>query len=1241
MYFHEKCGSLIEFSSDRQRATRTDSFCNGITFSAVPIPVGDKISIEFTENVSGWSGAVRFGFTSIEPSEVGELPKYAVPDLTNKPGFWAKALSENEASKGYQLTYYVDEDGNVHYYINNEYKGVHINKVEVAKDKSLWAMIDIYGQTKEIKFVDPESAPTEILARGPESMKAFLQASKAGTKPIFRTRLMLVGQDRVGKTSLKKSLTGQRYNSSEESTDGIDTSAACEINIEKFEAWQIHKNVQEDENGVVKGVLDGSEGLEEEYTRAIANNIVQDLLSKKRKEKNKIDRVEKDEKLKVQEMNEKNRQEVVDTDSNKSESISDSIQNSEDEVIADNDLLKDMPEKIVTLVTQLLNEAESKNMKDDDVGKSTNKNIVLNIWDFAGQAVYYTTHQVFLTSRAIYIIVFNLSHDLDAPAHTQVRSGDGKIIYEDSELTNLDFMDFWMSSIHAHTAENQRSSPDNMTLSPPIFIVGTHRNTLNSDDKIRKQIIEEKFHRIRENLKGKPYCMHVVNRYYAVENNMENGEDEEVCKLRKHVEEVASGEPYMAEQMPIKWLKFEQKVSEYIEHNTFYLSLNQIVELGKELDIKNHEGLTTMLQFYHDLGVIIYYGGSGAVDESLQNTVILKPQWLVDVFKRVITVKDIDKQWPTFIDSWTKLDQAGILEDRLINHMWRDVLEQKNTLLGLMEKFDLLCERIPPKYLSSGESSNVQKSYYVPSRLRDHPNKEELTTQKTDVIFYITFGGFLPDGLFHRILTRAVRWSQEQGGHEPKLYHRMARFYLDEDHDFAVEMAAARFARIKVSVMRVESIGEDDEIDDAKDQPPNPDACAKVRHFLDSTLADLRAMWMKRVKYEFSVQCPCGSKKELHFLNLDQCLNNKMVLCDHRRIKTAAFKKWFPSKSMQIVPPPPINAHLDGNIRMLEEELPAWMKGVAKLLNAGSEGSDWLALAEKLGYKKAKVQKFADEVNPALEMITDWIYSSGNTTLSIDLMLTCLEQMHREDVIDIIQKGQESSVAPPSVFISYNWGIQDEVKRLRDRLEKNGFQCWMDIGQMGGGDTLYERIDEGIRNCKVVIACITPKYIVSHNCNREVSLADLLKKPIIPVMFQKVTWPPPGGMSLVFSQLLYVQMKGIGGHGGAGVHADLEAKYTEIIDQITRYVQPQSPKEVLPSQPSDPISSQQQIQQQQQVPQQQQSQIVSSLQSSVYQSSPSIPNTRTTATTAVSHSEQQPNPVEQVAVTRCTVCTLL
>jgi GTPase SAR1 family protein len=58
-------------------------------------------------------------------------------------------------------------------------------------------------------FVD--EAPKEILARGPDAVIAYQEACTSGTKIIYRSRLMLVGQDRAGKTSLKKALIGLEY----------------------------------------------------------------------------------------------------------------------------------------------------------------------------------------------------------------------------------------------------------------------------------------------------------------------------------------------------------------------------------------------------------------------------------------------------------------------------------------------------------------------------------------------------------------------------------------------------------------------------------------------------------------------------------------------------------------------------------------------------------------------------------------------------------------------------------------------------------------------------------------------------------------------------------------------------------------------------------------------------------------------------------------------------------------------
>ena len=52
----------------------------------------------------------------------------------------------------------------------------------------------------------PANAPAEIVSRGIEALGAYNEAVAAGSDTVYRTRLMLVGQERVGKTSLVKNL---------------------------------------------------------------------------------------------------------------------------------------------------------------------------------------------------------------------------------------------------------------------------------------------------------------------------------------------------------------------------------------------------------------------------------------------------------------------------------------------------------------------------------------------------------------------------------------------------------------------------------------------------------------------------------------------------------------------------------------------------------------------------------------------------------------------------------------------------------------------------------------------------------------------------------------------------------------------------------------------------------------------------------------------------------------------------
>jgi len=96
---------------------------------------------------------VRFGFTSHDPAKLSQesLPRYACPDLTNRSGYWAKALPERLARLGSVLSFRYCLSGDVFFDIDGEEKGVFFTGVNAKTP--LWALIDVYGNTTSVEFV--------------------------------------------------------------------------------------------------------------------------------------------------------------------------------------------------------------------------------------------------------------------------------------------------------------------------------------------------------------------------------------------------------------------------------------------------------------------------------------------------------------------------------------------------------------------------------------------------------------------------------------------------------------------------------------------------------------------------------------------------------------------------------------------------------------------------------------------------------------------------------------------------------------------------------------------------------------------------------------------------------------------------------------------------------------------------------------------------------------------------------
>ena len=75
--------------------------------------------------------------------------------------------------------------------------------------------------------------PTYILARRGNTLASYQIALQSGTTNDKRVKVMLIGEDDVGKTSLGKALKGEALNQDGASTDGVLMSEAIENASEK------------------------------------------------------------------------------------------------------------------------------------------------------------------------------------------------------------------------------------------------------------------------------------------------------------------------------------------------------------------------------------------------------------------------------------------------------------------------------------------------------------------------------------------------------------------------------------------------------------------------------------------------------------------------------------------------------------------------------------------------------------------------------------------------------------------------------------------------------------------------------------------------------------------------------------------------------------------------------------------------------------------------------------------------
>ncbi|XP_067041874.1 uncharacterized protein [Acropora muricata] len=727
------------------------------------------------------------------------------------------------------------------------------------------------------QLADPgSSVPAEIRARGPRAEHAFQKAMQTGKVKVYRGRIMLLGQDRAGKTSLRKSLLGLPFDPEQESTVGIE--------VDEVKNWMLCKKGEVSE-------------LKDEIARFIVRDLNKHEADDNGSTYPNVEKVKTTGQLEEKKGHEKPKLSAdgdeLGTDT---EEVEDGHQALSGENLVDkNDAQLNINlDDVTDLVVRYLQSRTEDDIKSEEV--------ILTLWDFAGQHLYYASHPVFLSGRAVYILEYNLKKDLLATADPCVKQGVHKIRLDNANNeTNLDNLLSWLVSVHnIRSADNKNVAHQGKKLpylQPPVIIVGTHLDQPFEEVNTMEEPIKKSF-------ANKEYEQHVTVPFFAVDNETEN--DEGVKTLRQRIIKILKEEPHMGKEVPLRWFKFEKAVDALVALQTYFMDLDQLLSVIQQVcQIEDEEEVTAMLNFYHDLGEIVKHG----------RTVVLQAQWLIDLFKQLITVRPFDEADPSYRKWWRDLEVNGILRIALVDHVFSKFIDKglcKQDILDMMELHGLIA-----KFSIATDENQDELRYFVPTQLRSSPSALcEIKPSGCDpcplVLHFLD--GFVPHGLFPQLVSKFIHWCSENGLKEtPQLFNNGARLFIGKQITFAlILICRKRFIKIVLKTRNPSS---------CKSQSMNASnkMAIEVRNFIERTLDGFSRdlSWLSNLWYELSVVCTyclectrdlhkktsCDQDDCLHLLRVGPgkeliCLKN---FCDET--VSPGWEMWFEVPHTQTMEP--------------------------------------------------------------------------------------------------------------------------------------------------------------------------------------------------------------------------------------------------------------------------------------------------------------------------------------------------
>ena len=381
---------------------------------------------------------------------------------------------------------------------------------------------------------------------------AYFRACQNGVAKNTRIPVIIVGQDRGGKTSVKKHLLGRDFDPEELSTDGIKVDVVELTDENAKDSWK---------------------GKETEFLKS-ASEVDEHIL-------------ECAAKMTEKEQNQK--------------SNSDAISSQSEETVS---------AKLVTTTQDTLTEEKlDKIHKFRNNVNSESPSTTVFLHDFAGQSIYYDTHFCFLKTACPYLLVVDVSSPLDSTAKPRFKFRDSERDLHDPLLkTNFDYLFSWLTVLaklnDVICSEISSGSHCRRYKLPPVVIA------LTNSDKCEAKYIDEVKERIKDKLRKEMFQNVFTETIHVIDNTSPERNNHEIRELRRHLYDLCKDILKELLPMPVGWLRLEVKLGDKMLKGLKHITLEECHEVAKFCKV---DDVDSALDFLHNQGIIVHHKKSQVV----------------------------------------------------------------------------------------------------------------------------------------------------------------------------------------------------------------------------------------------------------------------------------------------------------------------------------------------------------------------------------------------------------------------------------------------------------------------------------------------------------------------------------------------------------------------------------------------------------------------------------------------------